>query len=76
MYSFDLLVLLASAVFYYRAAQFEDAPALLWSGLSVLTFLITWMVLSWGMIGSIAGQVALFLLITITRVVLEKKPVD
>ena len=59
IYSFEFVLLLACAVFYYKAAEIEDAPRLLWSGLSVGVYLLTWRVLGWGLLGCLLGQVGL-----------------
>ena len=68
-YSLQFVMLLVCAVFYYKAAEMEDASGFLWSALSVGVFVVTWIVLSWGWIGCLLGQVALFTGITIVRVV-------
>ena len=75
MYSFDLLILIACAVFYYRAGKFENAPALLWASLSVLVYMLTWVVLAWGTLGCIGAQVGLFFAIAIARALFSKRPV-
>jgi hypothetical protein len=67
-YSLQFVMLVACAVFYYRAAVMEDSSGFLWSALSVLVFLLTWIVLSWGWLGCLLGQVALFAGITVVRV--------
>jgi len=66
-HSFQFFLLLACAVFYYKAAMMEDASGLLWSGLSVLVFVITWVVLGWGWLGCLVGQAALFAGITVVQ---------
>ena len=55
------------AVFFYRAAEFEDGPGLLWAALSVAISLLFWMVFRLGWIGIILGQVGLFVGITLFR---------
>jgi len=71
-YSFTFFLLLACAVFYYKAAMMEDASGLLWSGLSVLVFGITWIVLGWGWLGCLIGQAALFAGITAVNILRRK----
>jgi hypothetical protein len=66
-YSLQFVMLLACAVFYYKAAEMEDSSGFLWSALSVGVFILTWIVLSWGWLGCLLGQVALFAGITIVR---------
>ena len=66
-YSFNFLILIAFAIFYNRAAESEDAPAILWTALSIAISVLTWLVLHWGMLGMILGQVALFIGISLFR---------
>ena len=73
LYSFEFIVLICGAVFYYRMAILEKAPGLLWSGLSIVATLFTWLVLGWGLIGIIVGQVALFILIWLVRAIFGGK---
>ncbi|MGD0651596.1 MAG: hypothetical protein ABSA97_10740 [Verrucomicrobiia bacterium] len=67
-YSLQFVVLLACAAFYYKAAQMEGSSGLLWSALSVVVFILTWIVLSWGWLGCLLSQVGLFAGITVVRV--------
>jgi len=67
-YDFRFVMLLACAAFYYRAAHWENVSGLLWTGLSVLVFVVTWIVLSLGLIGCLIGQVSLYIIITIIKV--------
>ena len=67
-YSLQFVMLLACAVFYYKAAEMEGCSGLLWSALSVFVFILTWIVLSWGWLGCLLGQVGLFAGITVVRV--------
>jgi hypothetical protein len=68
LYSFQFVFLLACAVFYYKAAELDKAPGLLWAGLSVLIYLLTWQVFHWGWVGCLAGQVSLLAGITLVRI--------
>ena len=56
-----LVIMVALAVFFYRAAEFEDlsAPAL-WGGGSALLYLGAVYWLDWGVCGALALQLALF----------------
>ena len=72
-YSFQFVLRLLCAAFYCQAAELEDAPRLLWAGLSVLVYLVTWMLLSWGLIGCLVGQVGLFGAITLVSVIRKGK---
>ncbi len=67
-YSFQFFLLLACAAFYYKAAELDKASGLLWAGLSILIFLLTWQLLCWGWLGCLAGQAVLFAGITLVRV--------
>jgi len=72
VYDFRIVALLACAIFYLRAAQGEEGSyqmgtGLFWAGLSVLIFLTTWLVLAWGLVGCLVGQVGLYVAITCVR---------
>jgi hypothetical protein len=67
-----ILIIVVCAVFFYRAAEFENESSLLWAGLSVLISAATWFLLHWGWLGSLFGQVGLFVGITIFRML--RKP--
>ena len=62
-----ILVGLACAVFFYRAAEFEDESTWVWSGLSVLIFALTMFWLHCGWLGILLGQIGLFVGITFFR---------
>ncbi len=70
---FELFVLICGAVFYYRLAILEKASGILWSGLSIAVTLFSWLVLGWSLIGIIAGQVALFVVIWLARAIFGGK---
>ena len=65
------IVIIASAIFFYRGAKYDGSSAILWlvlsAGISIL--LRTW--LHTGLIGIILGQAGLFLGIAIFRVIRE-----
>jgi len=67
-----LLIIGCFGAFYYRAAQFENESTLIWCGLSLLISVLTVFWLHWGLLGMIAGQVGLFVGITIFRIL--RKP--
>jgi hypothetical protein len=67
-YSFSLLATVMFAVFFYRAGEFENGPALLWAVLSVAISLLVWQWLRLGLLGIILGQVGLFGGIGVVRV--------
>ena len=62
-----MILLILCAVIYYRAAEMENAPGWLWALLSVSVYLLTWLVLGWGLLGCFFGQVALYFAITIYK---------
>ena len=68
IYSVQFVLLLTCAIFWYRAADLEDAPRFVWSGLSVGIFLLTWRLFGWGWLGCLSGQVGLLAGITLVRV--------
>jgi hypothetical protein len=41
LYSIHLVILIAFGVFFYRAAQMDRSPGILWAGLSILVYLLT-----------------------------------
>jgi hypothetical protein len=67
MYSFHIVILLAFASFYYKAADYENEAPFLWGGASILVYMLTWFGFSWGWLGCIIGQVILFVAITVMR---------
>ena len=64
---FILVVIVASAVFFYRAAEFENASTWIWAGLSVLISILIWLVLHGGVLPLILGQFGLFVGIGVYR---------
>lgn len=67
-----IIIILAFAIFFLRAAEFEDASGFLWAGLSLLVSALTWFVFHWGWLGAVLGQAGLFAGITIFRML--RKP--
>jgi hypothetical protein len=74
IYSINFVLLLATAVFFYRAGEFEGEGGygFRWAGLSVLISLAIWGWLHWGAVALVLGQVGLFAGITFYR--WRKKP--
>lgn len=68
LYSFEFVLLLACAAFYYKAAEIEDSYPVLWAALSILIFLITWLVFHWGLLGCLGGQLLYLAAITLLNV--------
>jgi hypothetical protein len=67
-YTWEFVVTVAFAIFWYRAGVSESAPALLWTGLSVTISLLIWRWLHWGVLAMILGQLGLFVGIGVFRV--------
>jgi hypothetical protein len=66
-YPFQLILLLGCAAGFYKAADVENASAILWSGLSLVVFCFTWFVVGWGIPGNLFGQLLLLCGITVAR---------
>jgi hypothetical protein len=62
----------ACAIFFHRAAEFENESSLVWTGLSVVISVMTLFVFRWGWLGCLLGQAGLFLGITIFRMLRSK----
>jgi len=69
---FSFLLIALFAAFFYRAAEFENESRLLWCGLSLVISLATLFYFQWGLLGTVLGQVGLFVGITLFRV--TRKP--
>jgi len=67
-----IVVALAFAIFFHRASELEDEPTWIWSALSLLISALTIFWLHWGWLGIFSGQLALFVGITIFRIVRKK----
>lgn len=63
----SIVVIIASAVFFYKAAEFENTSTMVWTGLSVLISVLIWLVLGGGFVFLALGQVLLFVGITVYR---------
>jgi hypothetical protein len=64
---FAILLIVAFAIFFHRAAEFENESGLLWSGLSILISVATLFFFRWGWLGTLLGQAGLFVGIGIFR---------
>ena len=67
-----ILMMVVCAIFFYRAAEFENESPLLWTGLSVVISIVTFFVFHWGWPGCLLGQIGLFAGITVLRML--RKP--
>ena len=68
----SILMMVACAIFFHRAAEFENDSSLAWTGLSLVISAVTLFVLGWGWLGCLLGQAGLLLGITVFRVL--RKP--
>jgi len=69
MYAYTVILIIGSAIFFYRAGKHDDGPALLWAALSVaISFLILFW-LKWGLFAMMLGQVGLFVGVGVFRVI-------
>jgi hypothetical protein len=66
-YSFTFVLLVACAVLFYRAGEFEGSSGVAWAGLSAVISVAIWRWLHGGFIAVLLGQVALFAGITLYR---------
>jgi hypothetical protein len=64
-YSFTFVLLLACAVFFYRAGELEGGSGVAWAALSVLVSVAIWHWLNGRFIAVLLGQVGLFAVITL-----------
>jgi hypothetical protein len=69
IYSVQFVLLLCFAAGYYKAAEIENASGMLWAGMSIVIFLITWRLFGWGVPGNLMGQGARLGGITAVRVI-------
>jgi hypothetical protein len=47
-YSWNSVLMVAFAVFFYRAGEFDGGPGLLWAVLFVAILFLSWQWLHWG----------------------------
>jgi hypothetical protein len=69
---FAILLVVVFAVFFHRAAEFENESGLLWAGLSVLVSVGALFFFHWGWLGCLFGQTGLFVGIGIFRMMRKK----
>jgi hypothetical protein len=62
-----IVVIVVSAVFFHRAAEFENESSLLWSGLSVLVSALVVFLFHAGWLGILLGQIGLLIGIGVFR---------
>ena len=67
LYSWNFLLIVVSAIFFYRAGKFDGGLALLWAALSVAISVLIWRWLHWGLLEILFGQIVLFVGIGVFR---------
>jgi hypothetical protein len=67
LYTLELLVLIVSAVFWFRVAVVEDVSPWLWAAMSVIISVLCWKGLHWGFGGMLLGQCSLFVFVGVWR---------
>ena len=72
VYDFDTIFIIAFAVFFYKAADYENASKILWVGLSIIVSLLS-RIFGFGLIGLISGQVVQFFAIAAIRLIFSRK---
>ena len=72
VYDFDTIFIIAFAVFFYKAAGYENASKIVWAGLSIIVSLLS-RIFGFGLIGLISGQVMLFFVIAVIRSMYSRK---
>jgi len=71
--TFGLLLMLACAVFFYKAAEIEKMSPLLWCASSILLWLCAAFGLGWGIVGCLLVQGGLFAGITCWRLAADAR---
>jgi hypothetical protein len=71
-YSLDFILLIVFAIFYFRAGESEGSSGIVWSAASIAISMVIWRIFGWGWFGILIGQIALFVGITIIRII--RKP--
>jgi len=71
-YSFTFILLVACAIFFYRAGEFDGSSGMLWAALSVAISVVAWRVFGWGWLAVLLAQIGIFVGITVFRMV--RKP--
>jgi len=68
----SLVLMVVCAAVYFKAAQIDKAPRLLWPTLSILLWAGASFWLDWGIVGCLLSQVGLLAAITCWRLVVTK----
>ena len=69
-----IAVAIVFAIFWYRGAQMEKVPPLLWAGPSIVISALALLTLTRGWLGVVFGQVALIIVIALYRTMKGKPP--
>ena len=73
LYSFNFLVVVVFAIFFYRAGEWEGSSGIIWAAASVVISIAVWRWLRWDWPGMILGQIALFAAIGVFRTLREDR---
>jgi len=71
-YSFTFVLIIACAILFYRAGEFDGSSGILWTVLSIAISVVVWRFFGWGMFGVLIAQIGLFVGITLFRML--RKP--
>jgi hypothetical protein len=66
-YSWNFILMIAFAIFYYRAGEFDNGHGLWWAILSLAISILNWQWLHWGLLTMLLGQILLFVGIGVFR---------
>jgi len=69
----QFILLVVCAVAFYRAGVEDNAPGIVWAGVSAAVFTGTWLFLREGLIGNMLGQVGVLLGIAVVRAILTHR---
>lgn len=67
LYTIEFVVCIVCAVAWFKAADAGDVPPWYWVGLSVGVYAVTWLLLGWGWMGNLFGQLLLLVAVTLFR---------
>jgi len=68
-YSWNFLLTVVFAIFFYRAGEFDGGPGLWWAAMSIVISFLIWQWLGWGLLAMLLGQIILFVGIGIFGVI-------